>query len=154
MTLDIEDLEHAWFQIYDDFARDSLPEAVLDACNDALEDFTHDHPYTDRTHHLTDDAWARIARVSDNGTFAEIRWPAKYASFVDKGTRAHEIRPKKARALHWIDGGGEDRFATVVNHPGTSPRPFVEKTARNAEQKLAQNARDALIRSLRKVASG
>lgn len=49
-----------------------------------------------------------------------------YAGFVLEGTRPHEIRPRRAQALHWKDGSG-DHFARVVNHPGTAANRFPEK---------------------------
>ena len=42
---------------------------------------------------------------------------APHALFVNLGTRPHEIRPKKKRALRWA-GGGLFHFAKVVRHPG------------------------------------
>jgi HK97 gp10 family phage protein len=50
-----------------------------------------------------------------------------YAKYVLSGTSAHEIRPKAARVLHWVDASGNDRFAAAVRHPGTKPNRFPEK---------------------------
>ena len=48
-----------------------------------------------------------------------------YAPAVHDGSVAHEIRPRAGRvALRWGVSGGF-RFAKVVRHPGTSPRPFM-----------------------------
>lgn len=82
------------------------------------------------------------------------RWTpkAKYAAFVEFGTRPHLITPKTARVLSWQAGGspgkyvtsasgrsryqkgssGTARFAMSVNHPGTKPRPFMSKIAQRA----------------------
>ncbi len=49
---------------------------------------------------------------------------APYASFVEDGTRAHEIRPKFRKALRWPGEGGF-MFAKVVKHPGTKPSRFL-----------------------------
>ena len=46
-----------------------------------------------------------------------------YAGYVLDGTRPHTIRARNARVLHWTDITG-DRFARVVNHPGTRANPF------------------------------
>lgn len=51
-----------------------------------------------------------------------------YASYVIDGTRPHVIRARTARYLHWVDAGGRDRFAKQVNHPGTKPDRFPERT--------------------------
>jgi hypothetical protein len=51
---------------------------------------------------------------------------ASYGSHLEYGTSPHEIRPRDARALHWIDGqGGGDVFARRVQHPGTAPYPYM-----------------------------
>jgi hypothetical protein len=52
-----------------------------------------------------------------------------YAGFVLSGTRPHQIRPRRARALRF-EQGGETRFARLVNHPGTRPNPFPERALR------------------------
>lgn len=50
-----------------------------------------------------------------------------YAAFVHDGTVPHVIKAKKAPMLHWIDAGGEHRFAKLVHHPGTKPQPFLKE---------------------------
>jgi hypothetical protein len=49
-----------------------------------------------------------------------VEAPAPQASWTDKGTRPHVIRPrsKKALAFNWPKAGGSVVFAKV-NHPGT-----------------------------------
>ncbi len=49
---------------------------------------------------------------------------ADYALDVHNGTRPHEIRPNKARVLAF-QVGGTTVFATVVQHPGIRPQPFL-----------------------------
>lgn len=86
--------------------------------------------------------------------------PAPYASLVEGGTKAHEIRPKMAEnvsgpvrpsqsrrgssdigthrvALRWVDSGGT-HFARVVHHPGTNPMPFMGPAYRMAESTLTR----------------
>jgi hypothetical protein len=48
---------------------------------------------------------------------------------VHDGTRPHIIRPKRAQALRFRIGG-RVVFAKVVHHPGTRPRPFLDKALR------------------------
>ena len=111
-----------------------------------------------------------IVQSSAAGAEGEIRSPAEYSSFVESGTKAHEIRPKMAggnlkgplrpsqsrradtdvgthrTALRWFEGGpgGAMRFARFVRHPGTSPAPFMGPAYLKAESVL--NAQlDALI---------
>lgn len=49
-----------------------------------------------------------------------------YGLFVEKGTDAHVIEAKRAKALRFGDG----RFAKRVNHPGSRPYPFLEPAVR------------------------
>lgn len=52
---------------------------------------------------------------------------APYAYFVEVGTRAHIIRPKRAGGwLRFYKGGGV-RFARVVHHPGTRPYAYLRR---------------------------
>jgi len=79
----------------------------------------------------------------------QAKWgpTARYAPFVEFGTRPHEIRPVRASVLAWQSGGtsaryvtsasgrqyrkagspGSTVFARVVHHPGTRANPFMER---------------------------
>lgn len=50
----------------------------------------------------------------------------EYAPYVHDGTRPHVIRPRRRQALRFR-AGGRTVFATVVNHPGTRARPFLDR---------------------------
>ena len=52
----------------------------------------------------------------------------QYGVFVRGGTKAHKIRPRYKKALHWTVGNSEF-FATEVNHPGTKPNPYHQRVA-------------------------
>lgn len=62
-----------------------------------------------------------------------LRWTVgsdvEYASMVNDGTRPHIIRPVRKQALKFRIGG-RTVFATVVHHPGTRPRPFLDRALR------------------------
>lgn len=60
---------------------------------------------------------------SSSGVTITFTAPTPYTGYVVRGTRAHEIRPRNASALHWVTEDG-DRFARLVHHPGTRPNPF------------------------------
>lgn len=80
------------------------------------------------------------------------RWfpKAAYAPFVEFGTRPHDIFPRNARVLAWTTGGegkyvtsasgrayyksgkGTAHFAAYVRHPGTKPKPFMQKIVKRA----------------------
>jgi Bacteriophage HK97-gp10, putative tail-component len=52
-----------------------------------------------------------------------------YAEMVHDGTRPHIIRPRRARALRFVVNG-RVVYAKVVHHPGTRPRPFLDRALR------------------------
>lgn len=53
----------------------------------------------------------------------------EYAGFVNDGTRPHIIRPKNKQVLRFVVGG-RVVYAKVVHHPGTRPRPFLDRALR------------------------
>jgi hypothetical protein len=88
------------------------------------------------------------AEISESS--ARVVASAKYAAYVELGTRAHEITPRAKRALRWAASPegrrltGSPRsaaqrgelggvvFATRVHHPGTKPHPFLRPGAEKA----------------------
>jgi hypothetical protein len=68
---------------------------------------------------------------------AQVKATANYAAYVELGTRAHEIRPRNAKALRFAPGRGARLtgtprrgakniiFAKKVRHPGTKAHPFM-----------------------------
>lgn len=53
------------------------------------------------------------------------------AYFIDKGAKAHAIRPKRARMLRF-QAEGRTVFARAAQHRGFRGRPFRQKAARAA----------------------
>jgi hypothetical protein len=64
-----------------------------------------------------------------------------YAVMVHDGTRPHIIKPKRAHTLRRssrgvvkpalrFEIGGQVVYARVVHHPGTDPRPFLDRALR------------------------
>jgi hypothetical protein len=60
---------------------------------------------------------------------------APYVQYVESGTRAHEIRPKRGKTLRF-EIAGEVLFRKVVHHPGTAARPFMARALAVGEQTL------------------
>jgi hypothetical protein len=94
-------------------------------------------------------------RVTDDYAVVNARTP--YAAAVEFGSKAHEIVPKRARALAWpaspagrrLSGrrrtnSGRLIFATKVDHPGTKAQPYLIPGAKAAISK-AGGFKDAII---------
>lgn len=77
---------------------------------------------------------------------------ARYARYVELGTRPHVIRPRNASVLRFpangtavtlsgrartgaVRAGGAYAFAKEVHHPGTKPQPFLVPGARKAVER-------------------
>lgn len=90
---------------------------------------------------------------------------APHTPFVVLGTKPHEIRPVRAKALRFFpsatgliqhSGGGpltmlqatslKPIFAKRVMHPGTKPNPFFKRAKDKVSETLKQLARDILVR--------
>lgn len=90
----------------------------------------------------------RLARVTEDSALVEVGGAGAY---LERGTRAHIIRPKNGKALRWpakgtpVTLGGRARtgavrklgkgafaFATFVHHPGTKAQPFLIPAAKRA----------------------
>ena len=67
-----------------------------------------------------------------------------YAVYVEYGTRPHEIRPVRARALRF-EVEGRIVFAARVWHPGTRPQPFIRETAEQIREEVSEVFRDVFV---------
>lgn len=81
-----------------------------------------------------------MAYVRAGGKNRGSRADVFYANWVEFGTRAHTIA---AKGKGWLSFGGI--FAKSVDHPGTSPRPFM-RPALDAKAVAAVNAAAEYIR--------
>ena len=90
-----------------------------------------------------------IGRVT--ATSAETVAHADYAAAVELGTKPHEIRPRRRKALRFAPGGsgrlsgaprsgGAVVFAKRVRHPGTRAQPFMVPGAQKAIEQLGAEA--------------
>lgn len=80
----------------------------------------------------------------------KVEWTANvpYAEFVIKGTKAHEIRPKAARALHIMDSHGAMGFAAFAHHPGSKPNDFPKRAADALGTRIVETFRAAVTEGL------
>lgn len=67
---------------------------------------------------------------------------AKVATYLDKGTKPHDIVATKAKALRFVQNGAV-RFAKRVHHPGTRPIGYEATEAAVCEPVLFQRAERA-----------
>ena len=74
---------------------------------------------------------------------------AVYAAHVEFGTRAHVIRPRRAKLLRFFSRSGGVVFAKRVRHPGTRPRPYLLPALRRHESKMRVALRAAIIHTWR-----
>ena len=79
----------------------------------------------------------------------EIGATAPHSIFVHQGTRAHEIRPVRAKALRFMMGG-KVIFARRVWHPGTRAQPFVKITV----DRLVEFIRTEFLKRMRTFITG
>ena len=78
--------------------------------------------------------------VSLRGPTVRVQADAAYATFVENGTRPHEIRPRRRRALKF-KVGGRTVFARVVQHPGTTGVHFMSRAVREVGSRNGYNVR-------------
>lgn len=67
----------------------------------------------------------RSLRIKIEGDRIIIGPDTPYASYVEFGTKPHQIKPKKPGGVLVFNAGGQKVYARVVNHPGTKAQPFV-----------------------------
>ena len=65
----------------------------------------------------------------------------KYAIIVEKGSKAHIIRPKNKKALYWE---GAKRPVKLVNHPGSKAKPFLIPAFESEKDKFIENLKEAI----------
>lgn len=88
----LEELKHEFAQATRVLKAD-LSDMSLQAAEAGVKEAKRNHPYTDRTHNLTDEAFAAPAIDRQGQTVADMVWPEDYASFVNKGTSRSKAYP-------------------------------------------------------------
>lgn len=111
--------------------------------------------FQDHTRRLRDGLAFVLTREADIEIEGEMRSPVDYSSFVEEGTKAHDIWPKGAHdvegplrkgqsrrrsgrerhALMWTNATGV-HFARMVHHPGSRSIPFMGRAYMVAERAL------------------
>ena len=89
--------------------------------------------FTPRTGFLQNSIGWRLLGKYQAKVFAN----AKYASFIEYGTHAHKIKPKRRKALRWEEEG-QYFFAKSVWHPGSKEYPFFYADFDNRKKAVAR----------------
>lgn len=118
-------------------------QAPVDAAVEGQSRAIANRRYQDRTGKLSGTAFVSPPSESEGGSEVKMIWPVPYASFVDGGTKPHEIRPKRRAFLRFGDASAPI-FARVVKHPGTRPYSFAGEAAQIAERVLVRDVETGL----------
>ena len=81
--------------------------------------------------------WAHFVKAGGPG--------ARYALFIEAGSKPHEIKARRAKFLRF-EQNGQIVFRKRVFHPGTKPARFMQ-SARNAAEALATQTIESALNS-------
>lgn len=84
---------------------------------------------------------------TDRVTIGPNQRQAPYAGYVEFGTRAHTIKPRKPGGVLVFTVGGKKVYARQVNHPGTKPHPYVMPAFQAWVDSLGTMAAEANVRT-------
>lgn len=74
----------------------------------------------------------RSIRVK-NASMRKAAVEAKHgARFLEAGTTAHDLVPRRMKAMKFTGAGGLPRFSKKVRHPGMRRQPFLHDSAADA----------------------
>ncbi len=114
-----------------DRIRDAVAESAIAAGEEANAYVASNAvPFTHRTRDVANKQTYRIVRTS-TGAVLKLRNTSKHAAVLEKGSRAHRIVAKRAKALRFVIGG-RVFFRKSVWHPGTKPTWFMRTAAERA----------------------
>ena len=66
-------------------------------------------------------------RIAAESIYISVGTTDEVFKFVDQGTKAHFIKPVRAKVLHWVDPTtGEDRFSKGHQVSGIKPRDITK----------------------------
>ncbi len=169
--IDTDELERDWAascRVLSDGVRRGVAMGVTEGAAQARSD----HPYKDHTGTLTKSIRGYVEASAPGAAEGVIEATAPYASFVEEGTAAHEIRPKEGYramgplrrgqsrrklndvgthriALRWTSNG-QVFFARVVHHPGGKPYPFMGPAVLKAERVIEREV-DVAIAEVERI---
>ena len=65
----------------------------------------------------------------------------KYAIMVEKGTKAHLIKPKNKKMLYWK---GASHPVRIVRHPGSRAKPFLEPALEKEKDQFLEKLKEVI----------
>ena len=65
----------------------------------------------------------------------------KYAIMVEKGTKAHLIKPKNKKMLYWK---GASHPVRIVRHPGSRAKPFLEPAFEKEKDQFLEKLKEVI----------
>lgn len=143
-----------------------MTKALTDATNATLNTIKHDFERTTNGWRTEVKFTVQKAKASANGIQGTAGTDNKVYGYVNNGTKAHLIRPKRARVLRFqtgyrpktrfrtlisFSGGGAYgpfAYAQVVHHPGTKPREFDYTIADMRQPDYAKACQDAITKAV------
>lgn len=145
---------------------DGIARAVEDELNNVMKAARDDFKKTTRTWKTKVDFILMTAHLKNTDLEAATGTDNEIYGYVSRGTRAHIIRPRKARILRFKSqyraktikrrlgsnaGGasGETVFSANVLHPGTQAREFEEEVADKYQKVLQKRLQDAITKAVR-----
>ena len=143
-------------------------QAVAETYTDLLQS-KHEAVVRDWTHRPKFQGKTYVSKRQILSTVYPVGGNAKYYLWTDKGTKPHDIRPKRARYLKFQVGYdartapgaksgvgtgrkfGAWRSALVIHHPGTKARKFSEKFNKDILPDMRKDIENAIRRALRRA---
>lgn len=115
-----------------------VQQAVETAVKAGVREAVTRRRYQDRTGQLTQSATGVVLIRLADGAVGEMRWPQRYASYVDAGTPPHSIDARrKPNLVFFWPKAGRLFIGKHVNHPGTRPTGFAGLAYLKAEAVLS-----------------
>lgn len=141
----LEDLDRDWTAAMREIS-DGIRTGVVEGVQAGVEEARALHVYKDRTGDLTNTAKGVVLVSAPGGATGEMRWPMKYASFVENGTERHIIAGNPF--LHFI-WKGVPMTLRYVDHPGSKPHPFAGIAYQKCERVINATIEAAVARASR-----
>ena len=81
--------------------------------------------------------FSSTTKIGPNGPRTTIRNSAPHALILEKGSRAHEIVPRRPGGLLRFEIGGRTVYARRVQHPGTKPQRIMDTALRRTIRRFS-----------------